>query len=253
MFVAPRDGMSALVAAIAAKLPSGAARLNAPVERIAREGNRWRLAIRDGETLACDGLILAAPAPQSARLLADVDKKLAAELAGIEHAGSAVVALGYRREQIMRPVEGFGFVAPAVEGRRILAGSFASEKFPGRAPDGRVLIRVFLGGALRPDLAGLPEGELFTIAREELDELIGAQGEPELALATRWPATMPQYHVGHLDRVARIESRVARLPALALAGNALRGVGVPQCVRAGETAAAAVVETLGKPTEKNAE
>ena len=236
MFAAPRDGMSSLVDAIAARLPTESIRLSTPVREIRRDG-RWRLSLNDGAVLDCDGLVLATPAPECGRLLAAVDPALAELLAGIEQASSAVVALGYRREQIAGPLKGFGFVVPAAERRRILAGSFASLKFPGRAPDGSVLVRVFLGGALQPRLAEAPEEELIAIAREELSQLIGARGEPQLALTTRWPATMPQYHVGHLDRLSQIDARLQTLPGLALAGNAYRGVGIPQCIQSGERAA----------------
>jgi oxygen-dependent protoporphyrinogen oxidase len=117
-------------------------------------------------------------------------------------------------------------------------------KFHGRAPDGKVLIRVFLGGALQPDMLELRDDELRRIAEEELRDLLGISGSPCLSLAFRWPAVMPQYHVGHLERLARINSAIAKLPGLALAGNAYEGVGIPQCIRSGEAAAERVVARL---------
>ena len=133
--------------------------------------------------------------------------------------------------------DGFGFVVPKIERRRILACSFSSRKFPGRAPDGCVLLRVFLGGAQQPEMVELPEEELRTIVLEELGELLGATGEPQLFQVVRWRQAMPQYHLGHLERVARIEQAVAALPGLELAGNAYRGVGIPDCIKSGEQAA----------------
>jgi len=126
---------------------------------------------------------------------------------------------------------------PAIENRQIIAGSFASVKFPGRAPDGKLLIRVFVGGALQPELGQLPDDEIRRIVLQELQELIGLSGEPEFCEIARWLEHMPQYHVGHLDLVRQIEERAATIPHFALAGNAYRGVGVPFCIHSGEQAA----------------
>jgi oxygen-dependent protoporphyrinogen oxidase len=124
-----------------------------------------------------------------------------------------------------------------VERRRIIAASFASLKYPGRAPNDDVLIRVFIGGALQPDLPDLPDAELRRLAYEELADLLHISGEPLTTDLARWPRSMPQYHVGHLDRIARIEQLVADRPTLELAGNAYRGVGIPQCIASGQLAA----------------
>jgi protoporphyrinogen/coproporphyrinogen III oxidase len=184
-----------------------------------------------------DAVILATPAPATARLLSTVDSSLASELATIEHAGSAIVVLVYDKSQIAHPLDTFGFVVPAIENRRILSASFSSMKFPGRAPDGKVLIRVFLGGALQPEMVQKPDDELVQIASEELADLLGIGGQPSLTKIFRWHEAMPQYHLGHLDRLKRIKGRIAELPGIALAGNAFTGVGIPQCIRSGEQAA----------------
>jgi protoporphyrinogen/coproporphyrinogen III oxidase len=254
-FVAPRLGMQQLVDAIAARLPAGCIRLNAPVERIelCRERPPWRSGPADNsEASGCgwhlfvggqtapqwfDDLILATPGAVTARLLEYVDKELAAFVGQIPYAGCAVAVLGARRDQIAHPLDGFGFVVPAIENRRILAGSLTSIKFPGRAPEGNVLLRIFIGGALQPHFAALGDDEIRTLVREELAELIGLSGEPEFCEVVRWHAAMPQYHVGHLDLVAKIEARAATRPNLALAGNAYRGVGIPFCIQSGEQAA----------------
>lgn len=246
LFVAPRDGLSSLVAAIAARLPAGSVRLNSPVERIAAAGDgTWMLTIAAaGEAIACDGVIVAAAAPRAAAMLAELDPALAVELARIEYAGTSVVSLVYRREQIAHPLDGFGFVVPAVERRRILAGSFSSVKFAGRAPEGMVLVRVFIGGACQGELADLPDDQLRQIATDELRELLGAGGEPDVVDVARWPRSMPQYHVGHGELVGAIDARVSRWPRLALAGNAYHGVGIPNCIHSGETAAEHVAAQL---------
>jgi oxygen-dependent protoporphyrinogen oxidase len=246
LFVAPRDGLSSLVDAIAARLPAGSVHLKSPVARItASDDGRWTVTLA-GESLpiACDAVIVATGAPQAAAMLRDLDSRLAVDLGRIEYAGTSIVSLAYRREQIAHPLDGFGFVVPAIEKRRILAGSFASVKFAGRAPEGTVLVRVFIGGACQRELADLPDDVLRTIATEELRDLLGTTGEPQLALVARWPRSMPQYHVGHAALVDAIDRRVSRWPGLALAGNAYHGVGIPNCIHSGETAAEHVAAQL---------
>lgn len=239
MFVAPRQGMSSLIEGICRRLTSVEVRLHAPVERLEPTAQgRWRV-VAGASTDAnyFDAVIVATPAPVTARLLGPDAKLLSGELREIQYAGIVIVALGYWRAQIAHPLDGFGFVVPAVERRRILAASFASVKFAGRVPDERVLIRVFIGGALQPELLERDDDDLQSLAHEELSELLGINGEPELTTIARWKNAMPQYHVGHLDRVAHIEARAAKLPGLQLAGSAYHGVGIPHCIRSGQQAA----------------
>ncbi|EAQ77487.1 protoporphyrinogen IX and coproporphyrinogen III oxidase [Blastopirellula marina DSM 3645] len=244
MFVAPRGGMSALVEAIAARLPSESIRLNSPVRSVSRqEDGVWQVAT-NSECETYDGVVVAAPAPAAAVLLHSQDEPLAAELEQIEYAGCAIVLLGVDRRQIAQPIAGFGFVVPEVEQRRILAASFASYKFAGRAPDESVLIRVFVGGACHPEMNELPDEQLRQIVLEELADLIGLSGELQTFSVRRWSAQMPQYHVGHLERVERIEALAAKHAGLTLAGNAYHGVGVPTCIHCGEQAAERLLEQL---------
>jgi oxygen-dependent protoporphyrinogen oxidase len=184
-----------------------------------------------------DALIIATPAHVAAKLLDACDAELASELAAIEYAGCAVISFGFARSQIGHELNGFGLVVPQVERRRIIAASFASQKFPGRAPEDAVLVRVFVGGALQPDLLQLSDFDLRRLALEDISALLSITGEPQVTDIARWPSSMPQYHVGHLDRVARIEQLARRHPNLALAGNAYHGVGIPQCIASGQQAA----------------
>lgn len=243
-FVAPRQGMTQLVEAVAASLPPSSVRLGTTVETVRRQGHDWHLDHCDGQTTRTAAVIVATPAAAAGRLLAGVDAELARKLRSIEQAGASIVVLGVRSSQVKLAIRGFGFVVPQIEGRRIIAASFSSLKFPGRAPDDRLLIRVFVGGALQPELADLPDDQLVELARGELAELVGLEGEPELTRVVRWPSSMPQYHVGHIDRIAEIERRVAAQPGLDLAGNAYHGVGIPQCVHSGEVAAERIAEYL---------
>jgi oxygen-dependent protoporphyrinogen oxidase len=251
MFVAPRQGMSSLVEAIARAIPKVEVRLCTPIERLERTPDgRWRVLTRGLAPSAAQfgAVILATAAHFSADLLATVAPTLSADLRAIEHANTAVVCLGYQRSKIEHPLDGFGCVVPSIESRRILAASFASIKFPGRAAADRALIRVFIGGALQPDLFARDDDELVRLARRELGELIGASGEPEVSVVARWPRAMPQYHLGHLDRVARIEAAASSLPGLQLAGSAYRGVGIPHCIHSGQQAAERVVAST-PPTQ----
>jgi oxygen-dependent protoporphyrinogen oxidase len=241
MFVAPRDGMQSIVQAIADRLPPGTVRLESPVTRVDRQDDgTWQLTV-GGEVQTFDAVIVAVPAARASEMLRDVDASLADDLGKIETATSAVVTLAYRRDQIAHPLDGFGFVVPIAEGRQTLAGSFSSVKYEGRAPQGFELMRVFVGGAYQPELAELPDEDVRNLVHRELVELLGVSGEPHLTEITRWKNAMPQYHVGHLQRVSRIESRAAALANFALAGNAYHGVGVPQCIRSGENAAETIL------------
>jgi oxygen-dependent protoporphyrinogen oxidase len=241
LFMALEGGLESLVGAIAARLPAGSIRLQSPVERIARDGEGWHLTTSDGvQSGPFDGLIVAATAPVAAGMLRALDAELAAELAAITYAGCAVVSLAYRRDQIAHPLDGFGFVVPLIERRKILSASFSSVKYAGRAPAGDVLIRVFIGGACQSELLEQGDDGLARIAAGDLAELLSIRGAPRVLQVSRWLDAMPQYHVGHMARVERIESLVARHSGLALAGNAYRGVGIPHCIRSGEQAAEGV-------------
>ena len=145
---------------------------------------------------------------------------------------------------VANPLNGSGLVVPAVENRRILSVSYASRKFAGRAPEGDVVLRTFVGGALQPEMLDHSDDELIQIVRAELGAILGVRGEPRFAVVSRHKRAMPQYHVGHLDRVRRIEELTAAHPRLALAGNAYQGVGIPDCIGSGERAAERVFRAL---------
>jgi protoporphyrinogen/coproporphyrinogen III oxidase len=243
-FVAPRKGMQRLVEAMVARLPEQCVRLNSSVSRMERVNECWQVTAGELATVErFDEIILAAPGAVSSRLLETVDQRLAELIARIPYAGCSVAVLGVCRDQVEHPLDGFGFVVPAIEKRKIIACSMASVKFPGRAPEGKVLLRVFVGGALQPELGNLPDCEIRQLVVAELRELIGLSGEPEFFDVARWPGMMPQYHVGHLDLIRQIEERSAAIPHFALAGNAYRGVGIPFCVRSGELAAERIMQS----------
>ena len=228
LFATLHGGLGTLVERLVARLPAGSVRVNRSVENIVRHSDgRFTVGIGGGESIECDGLIVTAAAPQAAKLLAEIEVEVARALGSIQYAGTSIVTLAYRREQIGHALDGFGFVVPAVERRRILACSFSSVKFEGRAPAGYVLLRVFLGGACQNEFNALSDDELRAIVADELQELLAARGAPLFSEVVRWPNAMPQYHLGHNERVAEIERRVERIAGLELAGNAYHGVGIP--------------------------
>jgi oxygen-dependent protoporphyrinogen oxidase len=215
--------------------------LNQRVKHVGMANGGWRVFIEDGTSLGADGIIFATPAYQTAALVEGFDKPLASELRNIEYASSAVINLAYRREDISHPLDGFGFVVPMVEKLTIIACSFSSVKFPGRAPQGSVLLRCFIGGAINPQAYELEDSELINAAHKEICNLLGIKAHPLFALVHRHPQSMPQYPVGHLEHIAQINAKVSKYRGLAFAGNAYNGVGIPDCVRSGEEAAEAIL------------
>ena len=238
LFVTFRDGMDELVRALGDRLPPGSVRLKERVSGLARAGRGWRVGLADGGGVDADAVVIASEPP---RLLRHADPAVARLLGQIPCASSATVTLGYRRSDIPRPLDAFGFVVPRIEGRPILACTFSSVKYPGRAPAGHALLRVFLGGALDAGVLAGDDESLAALARAELQHALGVTSPPVLTRVGRHPAAMPQYLVGHLNRVEAIDRMLAGHPGLALAGGAYRGVGIADCVRSGEQAAERVL------------
>ncbi|MDX6610828.1 MAG: protoporphyrinogen/coproporphyrinogen oxidase [Blastocatellia bacterium] len=219
--------------------------LNAKGEKLALEpespgGNdpgRWKVVTRGGETLSADAVCLALPPYASAELLRELDPALANRLEAIPFASTATVNLAYKRSDVPHPLNGFGFVVPFIEKRTLLACTFSSVKFAARAPAGYVLLRAFVGGALQPEMFELDDGEMIRRVGDDLRALLGISRPPLFAHVARWARSMPQYHVGHLERMEQIGARVELLKGLTLAGNAFNGPGIPDCIRSGEQAA----------------
>ena len=241
LFVTFAAGMEELVTTLASRLPDGAVMLKQRVSGLERAGDGWRVTTTDGNALDADRVIVATEAHATARLARYLDPALATLLEEIPYSSAATVSLGYRRGDVPHPLDGFGFVVPRTEGKALLAATFSSVKYPGRAPEGHVLIRGFLGGMLNAGMLREDDDALIARARDELRAALGITAAPVLTRLHRWPASMPQYRVGHLTRVETIERRVASLPGLTLAGAAYRGVGMADCVRSGEAAAEAAL------------
>jgi oxygen-dependent protoporphyrinogen oxidase len=248
LFTTIDEGMAALPKALVEALPDGSARTSSAVRRLIppEAGGTWRIELLNGPPIEAVGVLLTTEAHAAARLVDGFDSELALHLRSIPYASSAILNIAYRRDQVAHPLDGFGTVVPAIEGRSILAVSFTSVKFPGRAPAGTVLMRVFVGGATQPDLFDRDDAAIESLARRELADLLGVSGEPLFAEVARHPRGMPQYTLGHLDRVALIRRRLQRHAGLVLAGNAFDGVGIPDCIRSGQNAAESLLSALAE-------
>jgi oxygen-dependent protoporphyrinogen oxidase len=251
LFVTLADGMDTLPRTLAAALPPGTVRTGTAVRRISRPDpvSPWLIELLDGPPLSASAVVLATEAHASARLVDGFDPDLAQRLRAIPYASSMIVNVGYRRDQVAHPLDGFGAVVPATERRSIMAVSFLSVKFPHRAPHGTVLMRAFLGGAMQPELFELDDATAISLVRRDLTDLLGVSGEPLLVEISRHCRAMPQYTLGHLDRVAAIRLQAARHPRLLLTGNAFDGVGIPDVIRNAQSAADAILQALADPAK----
>jgi len=247
LFVSLDDGMQSLVETLAERLPAGTIRVGRAVSAVLPGTSRagtWHLCLPDGTSMEVDAAILATPAHHTARLVLGLDQRLAEQLSEITYASSATVTLAYRRVDVPHPLDAFGFVVPFIEGRSIIACTFSSVKYPGRAPEDHVLLRSFVGGTLQASCADLDDASMEDAVRRELAELLGVVAPPELVRIHRHPQAMPQYCVGHIDRVGAINAQLSRHRGLAVAGSAYGGVGIPDCIHGAEVAAEAIVAAL---------
>ena len=225
-----RGGLAALPAAISAALPQGVAVTGANVVAIERNKEGFRVHARDLATVTARTVVLATPAHVTSTLTAELDEELATLCSGIRYVSAVTVAVGYSREAVRDPLQGWGFVVPADERRRVRSVSWVSSKWPDRAPEGSVLIRASLGEP-RGTLEGVPDTELIAWAHNDLRDLMDIRDTPTLARVYRLPLAMPQLEVGHLHRMERIDRRLSTLPGLFLSASGFRGVGMPDCIK----------------------
>jgi oxygen-dependent protoporphyrinogen oxidase len=243
--------MDALVHALVDRLERTRVLTNTGALSVSRVPDGYRVELEEGSVLDAACVVVAVPAFVAAELLEAVDAELASAHAEIPHASSVIVTLAFREDDVPHPLDGYGYVVPRVEGSDVLACTWTSRKWEGRAPAGNVLVRVYAGRFGGRDLTRDPDDDLLALAREELS-LLGIRAEPVLSRVQRWPRGMPQYVLGHPERLARIEEALEAHPGLALAGSAYRGVGLPDCIRSGEVAAETVARALGAATAATA-
>jgi oxygen-dependent protoporphyrinogen oxidase len=244
-FATLAGGLGTLVDRLAERLAGADLRTGARVRELARAGDAWKLELDHG-TIETDGIVLAVPAHVAATLLAGVASRAAALLAGVEWVSTAVITLGYRAADAPA-LSGHGFVVALDQPARITGCTWVSSKWPGRAPEGHVLLRAYLGHALQPVDLEADDVALAGSARADLARAIGLAADPVLEDVARWPSAMPQLAVGHRARVAAVERELARLPGVALAGAGVRGSGIPGSIAQGLAAAAKVQEGFLQP------
>ncbi len=236
LFTSLRKGMEHLADSVVAQLTPSSLVTNVPVQAIQPENGGWVVSA-GFQSDHFDGVIVALPGPATADLLRMAGSELSAEIGGIPYSSSITVGLGYDHEVRRSLPPGFGFLVPRSEGKQLLASTFVHNKFPHRAPDDRALLRAFFAGSNAENVWHLVDDQIIAIVRNELQQILGLRAEPIFARVYKWKSAMAQYGVGHLERLERIERLRQRLPGLMLAGNAYRGIGVPDCVRSGRDAA----------------
>ncbi|NOY99837.1 MAG: protoporphyrinogen oxidase [Chloroflexi bacterium] len=256
VFLTPTTGLAEIVEALAAYLKEHGADLRLKTKTSQLESfqvatfkpvglptfqHGWDVVLDTEERLQADAVILATPAYVSGKLLASLDPELGSVLESIPYVSTATVSLAYRQDDLPRPLDGYGYVIPRREGRRALACTWTSTKFPHRAPDGYALLRIFVGRAGQEDDIAWNDDYLLDIAREELRLTLGITAEPFLTRVFIWEKAMPQYNLGHPEKLAQIDAALTKYPGLALAGNGYRGIGIPDCIHSGEEAAKKLV------------
>ncbi len=259
-FYSFKGGLQDLSDAIVASLPADRLHAGTGVTTMAECGagcgapagsGEYALQLSDGSRVVADAVVLATPAWASGDLLRPVAPLAAADLSSIEYVTTATASVAFRAEQVGHDLKGFGFVVPRSEDRPVMATTWSSSKFDGRAPDGHVLLRSFLGRAGREAAAQLDDAEMAAVVRSELRDIMGISAEPEFVEIFRWPRGMPQYRVGHVELVAHIEAAVARVPGIELAGGAYHGIGIGDCLREGSAAAERALEHVrGLPEDE---
>jgi oxygen-dependent protoporphyrinogen oxidase len=224
------------------------------VEKIERTADgAWLVTFEDGSTDTGDAVIVATESWAAEKIVRGVDEDITVALSGIPSSSSATVSMAFEEEGFGVDTNAFGVLCPLVENRALMAATFSSTKWPGRAPAGKVLMRGFVGGPHNQAIMEKSDEELAGIVLEELRGIIGVpkDAKPLFQRVFRWHLGMPQYTMGHLDRVDTIEERCAAIPGLALAGGGYRGVGLPNCIEGGERGVTKVLGEWGIELEED--
>ncbi|MCI0377530.1 MAG: protoporphyrinogen oxidase [Gemmataceae bacterium] len=240
-----REGLRLLVETLAARLLKPPA-LGVDVGKIEKAGAEWTVYGDGAQRWRADAVVLTCPAHRQAAMVADVDPALADEIAAIPYNRVVVVGLGYRQQELPRPLDGFGYIAPENARRDLLGAQWCSSIFPDRAPPGAVLIRALAGGWQRPEIADWDDERLLQSACVELRQTMGIAAAPIYHRIIRWPRAIPQYHVGHLARLRRIERHLEEQPGLYLGGNAYRGVALNDCTEQGMLLARRIADEFAR-------
>ena len=245
MFVTLKGGLGEWIDCLREKIGEEVVNLKRKVVKVKRiEKGDYQIQLSDGAFLEADSIILATPSFITAKIVEEMDPEMSEILLTIPYVSSATVSLAYHRSQIHHPLDAFGFIIPRSEKRKIMASTWTSVKFDYRAPEDHVLLRVFVGGANHEQLVSLDDDEMLRMIQEELREIMDVEGEPILTKIYRWEKSMPQYLVGHLEKLARMEERTNLQPGLFLTGCAYKGIGISDSVHDAEIIADKAVEYL---------
>lgn len=245
IFTTLRSGLGTLVDNIVAAIPADWTRLNANVHSLSHDGQGWTLKTSKSDE-SFDELLVAAPVHTARELLRPIDARTA-ELIEMNASSAVVVAFGFSDAGRFAVPPGFGFLVPEGSGSLLLACTFVDQKFDGRVPQNGRLVRAFFGGAAAERLMHCGNDETAAVTRLELARLLGSLPEPQVTVVRRWPSSLPQYGVGHLERMAELDERIRQLDGLSLLGNGYRGVGLPDLIRDARSAARRVVEKMKIP------
>jgi len=244
MFVTLKDGLGQLVDKLLEEIKEVELLSKTSVSEMTEREGGYEVRTDTGRVIDCAAVVVATPAYISAELLRKIDPELSEKLLTIPYASTATISIGFNKKDIKHPMDGFGFVVPGSEKRGIMAASWSSIKWAGRAPDDKVLIRCFVGGAKRGHLVELDDAEMTRLVRDELKAMMGIDAEPVIFKIFRWRKAMPQYTIGHTERVADIKALTEKHPGLYLTGSAYHGIGISDTTREAEATAKKVVGTL---------
>lgn len=246
MFMTLEGGLSEMIETLVGRIEgfgNTTIRTGVGVRKVEKKGKGYVVDL-DGETIEADTVTVAAPAWAASEVVKAMDRELSEKLLTIPYVSTATVSVAYKKDQVPHPLNGFGFVVPKIENRRIMASTWTSVKFNHRAPEDSVLMRCFVGGAKNTDLVSLNDDEMVRLVTEELRDILGIEAEPLVARVYRYINAMPQYTIGHIERVEWIDDQVATHPGLYLTGSAYHGIGIADSVRNGELVAKKILHYL---------
>jgi protoporphyrinogen/coproporphyrinogen III oxidase len=243
IFTTLRSGLGTLIDRLIAAIPANWIRLGDAVQYLSREDDCWLIGTGK-EIERFDAVMMAAPVDTARTLIEPIDPQ-AAHLMTMEASSSVVVAFGFADAPSLSLPPGFGFLVPPGSNNLLLACTFMDQKFPDRVPPNGRILRAFFGGTAAERLMRCGNDETAAVARLELARILGPLPEPQITVVRRWPNSLPQYAVGHLERMAELDQRISSLRGLWLLGNGYRGVGLPDLIRDAQAAAHSATENLG--------
>ena len=245
MFMTLKNGLDELPLTIVKALKMTTIITNKEVSEINKVSG-YKIYLKNGDTIDADVVIFATPSYETGRLLRVLNSSISDQLITIPYVSTATISLAYKKDSISHPMNGFGFLVPRVENRRIMGASWVSRKFSYRTPDDSILIRCFIGGSRNEELVSLDDKDMLKMIKEELKDIMGISAEPILTRIYRWEKAMPQYTIGHDERVSRIEESILKYPDIFVTGSAYRGGGISECIKNAQLTAESVLNHLFK-------